>query len=86
MEKELRKISLNSQGLEGAWRLLHMVVDGNPLADVLTIQEVSATETQWKGMARFMSRHGYRGFYTPGCVGAPQTSWRCYLCQGFLPY
>ena len=69
IEKKVHFHSLNTQGLEGAWKMLHLATNKNfENVDVLLLQEVSANDTQWKGMQRYMRRFGFRGFYTPGCI------------------
>lgn len=78
VEKKISLCSLNSQGLEGAWRMLHLATSKNfEEVDVLMLQEVSANDTQWKGMQRYMRKCGYRGFYTPGSLeGSKKTALR----------
>ena len=70
MTQNVSFYSLNSQGLEGAWRMIHLLADGNiESADILMIQEVAATASQWKSMSRYMAMKGFKGFYTHGFEG-----------------
>ena len=76
VRRKLHLLSLNSQGIEGAWRMLHLIADGTiTQADVVMIQEVGATWHQWKGMNRFMMGNGYKGFYTAGNQNGTKKIW-----------
>ena len=74
--RKIHLLSLNSQGLEGAWRLLHLIVEHKiNKADVIMIQEVGANLQQWKTMYRFMLRHGFKGFFTAGIQNTKKKHW-----------
>ena len=76
VRRKLHLLSLNSQGIEGAWRMLHLIADGTiTQADVVMIQEVGATWHQWKGMNGFMLSNGYKGFYTAGNQDGSKKIW-----------
>ncbi len=58
--------SLNSGGLDGAWRSLHML-DNTAKSSrpaVLCLQEVGCSEEQWIGMQHFLRLRGYQGYCT----------------------
>ena len=62
--------SVNSGGLDGAWRVLHML-DAEDTASrpaILCLQEVGCSEQQWLSMQHFLRLRGYNGF----CTGAKQ--------------
>ena len=62
----MRNWCINVGGLEGLWRLLH-VVDGLPQHDrpgILCAQETACSTTQWLVVKAFMQKRRYDGYHT----------------------
>ena len=58
--------SLNTGGLDGAWRALHMLDNTSKSSRpaILCLQEVGCSEEQWLGMQHFLRLRGYQGYCT----------------------
>ena len=62
----MRNWCINVGGLEGLWRLLH-VVDGLSLHEkpsILCVQESACNSTQWLAVTAYMQKRGYDGYHT----------------------
>ena len=58
--------SLNTGGLDGAWRALHMLDNTSKSSRpaILCLQEVGCSEEQWLGMQHYLRLRGYQGYCT----------------------
>ncbi len=62
----MRNWCINVGGLEGLWRLLH-VVDGlsqHEKPNILCVQETACNATQWLAVKAYMQKRGYDGYHT----------------------
>lgn len=65
---ELKLWTINTGGLTGAWRVVHLfdTLEPEEKPNILCMQECSCSDEQWLGLQRVMNRNGYRGFHTGG--------------------
>ena len=60
--------TINTGGLEGTWKVLHLVesLAAQARPDILFMQEVSCTESQWLAIQSFVKKYGFKGYMTGG--------------------